>query len=169
MLHGPMETSSTIKSVFPSMRVLDLSHNGLVGNLPGKYLQNLNAMKNVCEHPLEPKTEVDGDGDDGDGDEDSGFTWRVVMMGFGCGTVLGLVMGYVMFPTRRPKHDDEEDDIDEALGGGDATREEDGGAMGSRGGRRAIGEGSGSLSSRKRKSVQVTLIDEDDDEFGCGR
>ncbi|KAI3740336.1 hypothetical protein L2E82_30764 [Cichorium intybus] len=78
--------------------------------------------------------------------------------------------------------DDEEDDIheiDEALGGGDDTREEDGGATGSRGGRatgsrggratgsrggrRAIGEESGSVSSRKRKSVQVALIDEDDD------
>ncbi|KAI3780380.1 hypothetical protein L2E82_10361 [Cichorium intybus] len=68
-----------------------------------------------------------------------------------------------LFGYRADPSDDEEDDIDEALRGDGATKEEDGWAMGSRGGRRAIGEGSGSLSSRKRKSIQVNLIDEDDD------
>ncbi|KAI3503183.1 hypothetical protein L1887_31620 [Cichorium endivia] len=69
----------------------------------------------------------------------------------------------IVHPWIADPSDEEEDDIDEALGGGTATREEDGRAMGSCGGRSAIGEGSGSLSSRKQKRVQVNLIDEDDD------
>ncbi|CAL5328347.1 unnamed protein product [Camellia sinensis] len=33
----------------------------------------------------------------------SEFNWKVVGMGYGCGMVLGLVMGYVMFLTGKPK------------------------------------------------------------------
>nr|GEW65984.1 leucine-rich repeat-containing protein [Tanacetum cinerariifolium]GEW67026.1 leucine-rich repeat-containing protein [Tanacetum cinerariifolium] len=46
----------------------------------------------------EPQLEID-EGDAGE----SGFTWEVVMLGYGCGTVLGLVMGYFMLSTRKVK------------------------------------------------------------------
>ncbi|CAH1420758.1 unnamed protein product [Lactuca virosa] len=48
----------------------------------------------------ETQLEVDGDGDV---DGESGFPWRVVMLGYGYGTVIGLVMGYVMLSTGRQK------------------------------------------------------------------
>ncbi|KAL7614269.1 hypothetical protein Lser_V15G08982 [Lactuca serriola] len=91
---------------------LNLSHNHLVGHIPtGTQFTTFTAssfggnpelcgipLPNKCEHPLTPQLQVNGDGD-----EESGFTWRVVMMGYGCGTILGLVMGYVMLSTGRPK------------------------------------------------------------------
>ncbi|CAI9273739.1 unnamed protein product [Lactuca saligna] len=54
-LHGVIETFSTNRSVFLSMRVLDLSHNRFVGHLPRKYLQNFSAMKNVVKNSTKPK------------------------------------------------------------------------------------------------------------------
>ncbi|PWA42245.1 leucine-rich repeat protein [Artemisia annua] len=36
-------------------------------------------------------------------DEKSRFTWKVVMLGYGCGTFLGLVLGCLMLSTGRPK------------------------------------------------------------------
>ncbi|GJV74944.1 leucine-rich repeat-containing protein [Tanacetum coccineum] len=36
-------------------------------------------------------------------EEKSGFTWEVVTLGYGCGTLLGLVMGYLMLSTRKVK------------------------------------------------------------------
>ncbi|KAJ0470895.1 putative leucine-rich repeat-containing, plant-type, leucine-rich repeat domain superfamily [Helianthus annuus] len=52
--HGGIVTSSKFKFPFPSLRVLDLSHNGFVGQLPTKYFQNFNAMKNVVKKNTEP-------------------------------------------------------------------------------------------------------------------
>ncbi|KAJ0503417.1 putative leucine-rich repeat-containing, plant-type, leucine-rich repeat domain superfamily [Helianthus annuus] len=52
--HGGIVTSSKLKFPFPSLQVLDLSHNGFVGHLPTKYLQNLNAKKNVVRNNTEP-------------------------------------------------------------------------------------------------------------------
>nr|KAJ0211107.1 hypothetical protein LSAT_V11C400225650 [Lactuca sativa] len=93
------------------LEFLNLSQNHLVGRIPsGSQFNTFEAssfggnlelcglpLPKKCEHPQETETqlEVDGDGE-------SGFTWRVVMMGYGCGTLLGLVMGYVMLSTGRP-------------------------------------------------------------------
>ncbi|XP_028105043.1 receptor-like protein 9DC3 [Camellia sinensis] len=33
----------------------------------------------------------------------SGFTWETVVMGYGCGLALGLVLGFLMFLTGKPK------------------------------------------------------------------
>ncbi|KAJ0705254.1 putative leucine-rich repeat domain superfamily [Helianthus annuus] len=52
--HGSIVTSSKVKFPFPSLRVLDLSHNGFVGQLPTKYFQNFNAMKNVVKKNTKP-------------------------------------------------------------------------------------------------------------------
>ncbi|KAI9384178.1 hypothetical protein POPTR_012G020600v4 [Populus trichocarpa] len=34
--------------------------------------------------------------------EEDGFGWKVVAMGYGCGFVFGVTMGYIVFRTRRP-------------------------------------------------------------------
>ncbi|KAI7737363.1 hypothetical protein M8C21_028826, partial [Ambrosia artemisiifolia] len=91
--HGGIVTSSKVEFPFQSLQVLDLSHNGFVGQLPTNYFQNFNAMKNV-------KPQLEGDGN---GEEENGFTWKVVVMGYGCGALLGLVSGYLMLSTGRPK------------------------------------------------------------------
>ncbi|PWA71373.1 Leucine-rich repeat-containing protein [Artemisia annua] len=120
--HGHIQPSATVDSPFPSLLVLDLSHNGFEGQLPAKYFQNFNSMKNVVKNNTTPKylsigTEyysfaVAVKGVDLhelshepqlERDEESGFTWEVVMLGYGCGTLVGLVMGYLMLSTRRVK------------------------------------------------------------------
>ncbi|KAF5771092.1 putative leucine-rich repeat-containing, plant-type, leucine-rich repeat domain superfamily [Helianthus annuus] len=53
--YGGIATSSKFKFPFPSLRVLDLSHNGFVGQLPTKYFQNFNAMKNVVTKNTKPE------------------------------------------------------------------------------------------------------------------
>ncbi|XP_076949500.1 receptor-like protein Cf-9 homolog [Bidens hawaiensis] len=47
--HGGIVTSSFVNLPFPSLRVLDLSHNGFESKLLTKYFQNFNAMKNVVK------------------------------------------------------------------------------------------------------------------------
>ncbi|GJW59892.1 leucine-rich repeat-containing protein [Tanacetum coccineum] len=53
--HGHIQPSSTVESPFQNLRVLDLSHNGFVGQLPTKYFQNFNSMKNVVKNSTIPK------------------------------------------------------------------------------------------------------------------
>jgi ribose/xylose/arabinose/galactoside ABC-type transport system permease subunit len=33
----------------------------------------------------------------------SGFGWKAVVMGYGCGFMFGLVMGYLVLRTRKPQ------------------------------------------------------------------
>nr|GEY44491.1 leucine-rich repeat-containing protein [Tanacetum cinerariifolium] len=96
-----------------SLIVLNLSHNSLTGPIPqegpqfstfgtsfggnsGLYGSPLPKR----EHHSSPKVEDDGEHDDG---EDSGFTWKVITLGYGCGTLLGLLMGSLMLSTRKVK------------------------------------------------------------------
>ena len=52
---GPIETSSTTQLPFSSLRVLDLSHNGFIGNLPEKYFESFNSMKNAPKKSSKPE------------------------------------------------------------------------------------------------------------------
>ncbi|GJR17499.1 leucine-rich repeat-containing protein [Tanacetum coccineum] len=95
-----------------TLEVLNLSQNHLVGRIPegpqfstfdtsfggnsGLYGSPLPKR----EHQSSPKVEDDGGYDD---EEDSGFTWKVVTLGYGCGTLVGLVTGYLMLSTRKVK------------------------------------------------------------------
>ncbi|XP_076928004.1 receptor-like protein 9DC3 [Bidens hawaiensis] len=57
-------------------------------------------LPNKCSERMhEPQLEDDRDGDE----EDIAFTWKVVMMGYGCGTLLGFVLGSLMLSTGSPK------------------------------------------------------------------
>ncbi|GKA59331.1 leucine-rich repeat-containing protein [Tanacetum coccineum] len=53
--HGHIQPSVTVDSPFPSLRVLDLSHNRFVGQLPAKYFQNFNSMKNMVKDNTRPE------------------------------------------------------------------------------------------------------------------
>ncbi|CAI9273736.1 unnamed protein product [Lactuca saligna] len=79
-----------------NLQILDLGNNHLYGTFPS-WLSDLPGLQDISQ-----RLEVtDGDGDE---DEDeSGFTWKVVMLGYGCGALPGLVIAYVMLPTGKPK------------------------------------------------------------------
>ncbi|PSR84536.1 Receptor-like protein [Actinidia chinensis var. chinensis] len=99
------------------LEVLNLSWNHLDGPIPkgkqfatfenGSYAGN----SGLCGFPLSREC---GDNQaqvlsrvvcqqEDDSDFASGFTWKVVVMGYGCGMALGLFVGYFMFLTGRPK------------------------------------------------------------------
>ena len=101
----------------PWLAVLNLSHNQLTGHIPsGKqfdtfdndsYTENLDLcgfpLSRTCnsleakksppltlqqEDNLEPK---------------NGFGWQAVSMGYGCGVIFGMLMGYLMFKIGKPR------------------------------------------------------------------
>ncbi|KAL7250429.1 hypothetical protein ACSBR1_012440 [Camellia fascicularis] len=98
------------------LAVLNLSYNHLVGQIPqgrqfntfGKDSYNGNwdlcgfPLSKKCEElqPLPPPPTLH---EDENSDRSSGFSWKVVAMGYGCGFVFGMVMGYLMFVTRKPE------------------------------------------------------------------
>ncbi|GJT93608.1 leucine-rich repeat-containing protein [Tanacetum coccineum] len=92
------------------LAVLNLSQNDLVGRIPegpqfstfegnsfggNPKLCGTPLPKKCGKHSHEPQLESH--------EEESDFTWEVVTLGFGCGTLLGLVMGYLMLSTRKVK------------------------------------------------------------------
>jgi len=99
------------------LAILNLSHNQLEGPIPsGKQFNTFNAnlfegnlglcgfqVLKECygdEAPSLPPSSFD-EGDDSTlfGD---GFGWKAVTMGYGCGFVFGVAMGYVVFRTKKP-------------------------------------------------------------------
>ncbi|KAK9049541.1 hypothetical protein SSX86_031490 [Deinandra increscens subsp. villosa] len=97
------------------LAVLNLSQNHLEGRIPqerqfntfdvNSYLGN----PELCGFPLPKKCENNQETyqnsvqPDDSQDTESAFTWKEVMLGYGCGTILGSVMGYLMLSTGRPK------------------------------------------------------------------
>ncbi|XP_028111088.1 receptor-like protein 6 [Camellia sinensis] len=98
------------------LEVLNLSDNQLVGRIPqgsqfntfgiGSYTGNLALcgfpLSKICEgqQPLPPSPTLQHDENSVWEGE---FSWKVVVMGYGCGFVFGMVMGYLMFVTRSPE------------------------------------------------------------------
>ncbi|XP_076911926.1 receptor-like protein Cf-9 [Bidens hawaiensis] len=95
-----------------SLEFLNLSQNHLMGHIPqgnqfntfegnsfggNPKLCGFPLPKNCSERLHEPQLEGDGD------EDESGFAWKVVMMGYICGILLGFVLGYLMLSTGRPK------------------------------------------------------------------
>ncbi|KAM7481586.1 hypothetical protein LguiB_006169 [Lonicera macranthoides] len=101
-----------------SLEILNLSQNHLMGRIPRG--PQFNTFKNdsysgnsaLCGFPLSKdcggeetphqRSPTNLQQDD-DSDFKSGFTWKAVCLGYGCGTILGLVMGYLMFLIGKPK------------------------------------------------------------------
>ncbi|KAJ9539878.1 hypothetical protein OSB04_026384 [Centaurea solstitialis] len=93
-----------------TLGVLNLSQNHLVGRIPSggqfnTFSTSFEGNSGLCGFPLPKHCEHPSTPPQLDADEDKeiGFTWEVVMLGFGCGTVLGLAIGYLMLSTGRPK------------------------------------------------------------------
>ncbi|KAJ6376216.1 hypothetical protein OIU77_001062 [Salix suchowensis] len=100
------------------LAILNLSHNQLEGPIPtGEQFNTFNAtsfegnlglcglqvLKNCSrdgeEQSLPPSSYNEGDDSKLFGD---GFGWKAVAMGYGCGFVLGVAMGYIVFRTKKP-------------------------------------------------------------------
>ncbi|KAK1421332.1 hypothetical protein QVD17_23582 [Tagetes erecta] len=97
------------------LEVLNLSQNHLAGRIPQERQFNTfegnsySGNPELCGFPLPKKCENNHETDQNsvqteDGhDTENGFTWKEVVLGYGCGTLLGLVMGYLMLSTGKPK------------------------------------------------------------------
>ncbi|GJW96303.1 leucine-rich repeat-containing protein [Tanacetum coccineum] len=93
------------------LEVLDLSQNLLVGRIPeGTQFNTFDESSfagnlGLCGFPLPKKcserTHKPQFEEHEIHEDKSGFTWEVVTLGYGCGTLLGLVMGYLMLSTRK--------------------------------------------------------------------
>nr|GEX34679.1 leucine-rich repeat-containing protein [Tanacetum cinerariifolium] len=95
-----------------NLEVLNLSQNYLVGSIPqgtqfntfdeNSFAYNLGLcgfpLPEKCSESHKPQLESHERHE-----EESEFTWEVVTLGYGCGTLLGFVMGYLMLSTRRVK------------------------------------------------------------------
>ncbi|GLU17273.1 hypothetical protein SLE2022_336530 [Rubroshorea leprosula] len=93
------------------LSVLNLSNNHLVGRIPegnqfntfgnGSYEGNLE----LCGIPLSKSCDGIGTPRSSFQEKDElwRFGWRVVVLGYGCGVVFGLLMGYLVFRTGKPK------------------------------------------------------------------
>ncbi|GLT28248.1 hypothetical protein SLA2020_031940 [Shorea laevis] len=93
------------------LSVLNLSNNHLVGRIPqgsqfntfgdGSYEGNLGLcgipLSKSCDGIRTPPSSFQ------EKDELWRFGWRVVVIGYGCGVVFGLLMGYHVFQTGKPK------------------------------------------------------------------
>ncbi|CAL5335571.1 unnamed protein product [Camellia sinensis] len=98
------------------LEVLTLSDNQLEGLIPqgsqfntfgnDSYSGNLALcgfpLSKKCKElqPLPPPPTLK---QDVNSDKSGGFNWQVVVLGYGCGFVFGMVMGYLMFITQRPE------------------------------------------------------------------
>ncbi|KAG5233635.1 receptor protein [Salix suchowensis] len=98
---------------------LNLSHNQLEGPIPsGVQFSTFNATSfegnlRLCGFPVLKECYRDGDQEQSllpssynEGDDSTlfgdGFGWKAVAMGYGCGFVLGVAMGYIVFRTKKP-------------------------------------------------------------------
>ncbi|XVF78240.1 hypothetical protein PTKIN_Ptkin14bG0114600 [Pterospermum kingtungense] len=96
------------------LAVLNLSQNNFVGPIPrgnqfdtfinDSYIGNTG----LCGFPLSKEcgtsqaTEPPPSALDEDDDNAMALNWKFVMMGYGCGLVFGLSMGYIVFTTGKP-------------------------------------------------------------------
>ncbi|TYJ48352.1 hypothetical protein E1A91_A01G055800v1 [Gossypium mustelinum] len=95
------------------LEVVRFQNNNLVGPIPhGKqfgtfendsYIGNLG----LCGFPLSKEYNNDERPEAVQDEEGNGngiaFIWKVAMMGYGCGMILGISMAYIVFTTRKPR------------------------------------------------------------------
>ncbi|KAL8504128.1 hypothetical protein ACS0TY_022746 [Phlomoides rotata] len=101
------------------LEVLNLSHNHLVGPIPlGNQFSTFSndsyaSNSGLCGAPLtrscgnwtEPPSADDFEEEEEDEDDGfmMGFTWKAVLMGYGCGILLGFILGNVMISIKKPR------------------------------------------------------------------
>ncbi|KAM3684374.1 hypothetical protein ACJW31_11G038900 [Castanea mollissima] len=100
-----------------SLEVLNLSHNQLTGHIPSGnqfYTFNNDSYTNnsgLCGFPLSrtcdnheakqpPPPALQ---QDENLEHENGFGWQAVSIGYACGTIFGIFMGYLMFKIGKPK------------------------------------------------------------------
>ena len=94
------------------LEVLNLSENHLTGFIPrgnqfdtfgnDSYSEN----SGLCGFPLSKKCitdEASESSKEADEEFDGGFDWKITLMGYGCGLVIGLSLGCLIFLTGKPK------------------------------------------------------------------
>ncbi|KAL6315429.1 hypothetical protein AAG906_000544 [Vitis piasezkii] len=94
------------------LEVLNLSENHLTGFIPrgnqfdtfgnDSYSEN----SGLCGFPLSKKCitdEASKSSKEADEEFDGGFDWKITLMGYGCGLVIGLSLGCLIFLTGKPK------------------------------------------------------------------
>ncbi|GKV33129.1 hypothetical protein SLEP1_g41670 [Rubroshorea leprosula] len=92
------------------LSVLNLSHNELVGHIPeGKQFNTFSndsyiGNSRLCGFPLTKKCIPRPPSPQFDEEDDSTtvFEWKFALAGYGCGLVLGLSLGYIVFTTGKP-------------------------------------------------------------------
>lgn len=92
---------------------LNLSQNGLSGHIPEgaqfNTFENDSFVGNLglCGHPLSKKCEREIETNQEEKEDDdyffNGFTWKAVVIGYGCGVVPGFIVGYLIFLAGKPK------------------------------------------------------------------
>ena len=99
------------------LEVLKLSHNQLIGHIPsGKqfntfdkdsYAKNLGLcgfpLSRMCNNPEAKKPPPLTLQQEDNLEIENGFGWQAVSMGYGCGVIFGMLMGYLMFKIGKPK------------------------------------------------------------------
>ncbi|GKV38676.1 hypothetical protein SLEP1_g46565 [Rubroshorea leprosula] len=96
-----------------NLESLDLSSNKLAGKIPNELGSQFNTFENgsyegnlgLCGTPLSKSCDGMGTPPSSFQEKDElwRFGWRVVGLGYGCGVVFGLLMGYHVFRTGKPK------------------------------------------------------------------
>ncbi|KAF3435123.1 hypothetical protein FNV43_RR22210 [Rhamnella rubrinervis] len=97
------------------LSTLDLSENRLVGRIPSgtqfqtfginSYRGNMDLcglpLSKLCgndlQHPSSPNFEQEGDEDE----QTNGIDWMIVLIGFGCGMVIGISIGYTVLSEKK--------------------------------------------------------------------
>ncbi|KAL0000616.1 hypothetical protein SO802_014397 [Lithocarpus litseifolius] len=96
------------------LAMLNLSQNHLIGPIPqGKQFntfgnESYDGNLGLCGSPLSIKCSPNEPPptiflEDNDSMFAKGFGWKAVLIGYGCGFMFGLVVGYVVFKTRKPQ------------------------------------------------------------------
>ena len=95
------------------LAVLNLSHNQLVGAIPqGKQFNTFSndsyeGNLGLCGFPLSHECNMDGADEQltsswtSQHAQESGFGWKPIMLGYGCGMVIGVVLGCRVFSKRK--------------------------------------------------------------------
>ncbi|KAJ9676372.1 hypothetical protein PVL29_025075 [Vitis rotundifolia] len=94
------------------LEVLNLSQNHLTGFIPrGNQFETFgndsyNENSGLCGFPLSKKCiadETPKPSKEVDAEFDGGFDWKITLMGYGCGLVIGLSLGCLVFVIGKPK------------------------------------------------------------------